>query len=246
MSAVFGCQFMSTLKINEVYGPVQQGEGKSLGREVMFVRTSMCGLHCIFCDTPYTWNWVGTSFAHPQKFEKAKETHEMSVQQVLDKLLQTQTRAVVLSGGEPLIQQKSLLELLWALRAKGYWIEVETAGVIAPTNEFISLVDQINCSPKLSNSGNSVAEREKPFALHKLALCDKTNFKFVVSHEDDALEILNLVRKYNMRDIYLMPEGRSKSEIEQHAVIVKQMCALYGFKATTRLHILQHGNKRGV
>ncbi len=233
------------LKINEIY-PAIQGEGKSLGRKVMFIRTAMCGLHCIFCDTPYTWNWVGTKFAHPQKFDKSKEIHEMSVQQIFEKLSLAQTRAVVLSGGEPLIQQKALIELLQLLKTAGYWIEVETAGVIAPTNEFISLVGQINCSPKLSNSGNSIAEREKPFALHKLSLCNKTNFKFVVSHEDDAIEILDLVRKYNMRDVYLMPEGRSKDEIEQHAVIVKQMCALYGFKATTRLHILQHGNKRGV
>lgn len=236
------------LKINEIYGPVQQGEGKSLGREVMFIRTALCGLHCDFCDTPYTWNWIGTRFKHPHKFSKAVEIKEMLTTRIIGELLlkSTTVKSVVLSGGEPMIQQKTLIELLTQLKSMDYWIEVETAGVIAPTDNFLSLVDQINCSPKLSNSGNSVYEREKPFALKRLSDCSKANFKFVVMQESDVDEILSLVSKYNMREVYLMPEGRSKDEIEKHEVIVRTLCDKHGFNFTTRLHILKHGNMRGV
>ena len=54
-----------------------QGEGKSLGLPSVFVRTSLCNLHCIWCDTDYTWNWKKTRFPHVndtqpgyQKFDK--------------------------------------------------------------------------------------------------------------------------------------------------------------------------------
>lgn len=236
------------LKVNECYGPVRQGEGKSLGLEVMFIRLTDCPLHCIFCDTPYTWNWHGTKFAHPQKFDKASETHHMTCEEVFTKLreLSPTTKAIVLSGGEPLLQQRRLIPLLQCLKLNGYWVEVETAGTIQPTEEFVSLVDQINCSPKLANSGNSEHEREKPLALTMIARSGKANFKFVVFSKDDVTEILALVRKYNLQNIYLMPEGRSTEEIQSHEVIVKELCATHGWTPTTRLHILEHGNARGV
>ena len=37
-----------------------QGEGASLGFPAVFLRLSLCNLHCHWCDTPYTWNWEQT------------------------------------------------------------------------------------------------------------------------------------------------------------------------------------------
>ena len=38
------------LLVNEVYGPTIQGEGKTIGKEVSFLRLSGCNLSCIcFC-----------------------------------------------------------------------------------------------------------------------------------------------------------------------------------------------------
>lgn len=236
------------LKMSEVYGPVSQGEGKNIGKQIMFVRTAICNQHCRFCDTPYTWNWIGTKFEHPQKFDMAKEIHHMTCEQVFAKLvaLSPTTKAIVLSGGEPMIQQKRLIPLLQCLKLNGYLIEVETAGTIEPTDEFLSLVDQVNCSPKLANSGNSVQLRLKPNALTKISQSGKANFKFVVSSEADVEEILALVDLFDFKEVYLMPEGRSRSEIVEHQAIVDRLCNQYGFKPTTRLHILEHGNVRGV
>jgi 7-cyano-7-deazaguanosine (preQ0) biosynthesis protein QueE len=236
--------------INEIYGPILQGEGKSAGKKMMFVRLSGCNLACVWCDTPYTWNWIGTKFAHPDKFNPKKESHPMESDEILEKLqqLSIDTKAIILSGGEPTLQQKNLIPLLKLLKENNYWIEVETNGTNVLSDEFISLVDQINCSPKLSNSGidNPLSKREIPVALEKLALQDKTIFKFVVITEDDLNEILMMIKKYNMKNIYLMPEGRTKEEQLDRQNRVEKICQQRGFNFSPRLHILEFGNKRGV
>lgn len=233
------------LKVNEIFGPTIQGEGKSIGRDVMFVRLAHCNLHCIWCDTPYTWNWLGTSFAHPDKFDKANEVHEMSVQDVLARL-DGHIKALVISGGEPLLQQRQLVELLTELRKQGYWIEIETNGTIEPLDSIMCLVDQINCSPKLSNSGDPLVLRQRDNALMKLSASDKVSFKFVVSYVDDIDEILSYVEKYNMREVYLMPEGRTRDELTRHRDMTQKLCKVHGFKFTERLHIVRFGTRRGV
>ena len=55
------------MKVNEIFGPTIQGEGKSAGMQAMFLRTSLCNLACDWCDTPQTWNWKGTKFKHSEK-----------------------------------------------------------------------------------------------------------------------------------------------------------------------------------
>src|SRR5271170_594917 len=100
------------LKVNEIYGPVQQGEGKSSGLDVLFLRLSGCNLACSWCDTPYTWNWVGTKFVHPEKYDPMKEISFMDTNEVKVELDKLNTKAVVISGGEPMLQQKPLLPLI--------------------------------------------------------------------------------------------------------------------------------------
>jgi len=236
--------------VNEIFGPTIQGEGKSIGKEVMFLRTSGCNLACIWCDTPYTWNWKGTRFQHPEKYERKNEVQTMQNEEIIAKLkeLSPDVRSLVLSGGEPLLQQNKLVGLLTELKQDNYWIEVETNGTVVPTEEFIELVDQINCSPKLSNSGpdNTLQKRENPQALEALAQLDKTNFKFVVTNDEDLKEIFSLVERYKMREVYLMPEGRTKIEQEEKQTKIAEMAKSLGVNFSPRLHILLYGAKRAV
>ena len=236
--------------VNEVYGPVKQGEGKSAGKEVMFLRTSGCNLACVWCDTPYSWNWQGTKFEHPDKFDPKKEMHQMSPDEVLNKLreLSTDIRALVISGGEPMLQQDNLIPLLEKLREDNYWLEVETNGTRAPNDRFIELIDQINCSPKLSNSGldNPVEKRIKEDALQKIASSEKTTFKFVIGSDQDIPEILSLVERFQMKQVYLMPLGKTKEEQELRIKQVEQLCQQYGFKFSPRLHVIDNLNHRGI
>ena len=62
-------------------------------------------------------------------------------------------RHLVITGGEPLMQQDDLVELVTFLKPE-FYVEVETNGTILPNNELTTLVDQWNVSPKTKNSGN--------------------------------------------------------------------------------------------
>jgi len=238
------------LYVNEVYGPVKQGEGKSAGLDVMFIRLGGCNLACVWCDTPYTWNWIGTKFVHPEKFDPRKEVHGMSAEEVFAKLVELSptTKSVVISGGEPLLQQNALVSLVTILRQNGYWVEVETNGTQVPKGGFIALVNQFNCSPKLANSGpdNPLAKREIPLALQTLAGLPITTFKFVITSDEDLREVTALTQKYSMRNVFLMPEGRTKEEQLRNQDGVRKLCQDYGFNFSPRLHVLEFGNKRGV
>lgn len=240
-----GGQQMIKILVNEIFGPTIQGEGKSAGKEVMFLRTSGCNLACIWCDTPYTWNWKGTKFQHPDKYDPKKESHQMSIDEIVGKL---KIKSLVISGGEPLLQQDKITALLERLKSEEFWTECETNGTIEPNDRFFELIDQINCSPKLSNSGpdNPEFKRINPRALLKLAHSPKTTFKFVVATENDLGEINDLVKQYGLKNVYLMPEGRTREEQEARSAEVERYCKENGFNFTPRLHVLKWGTKRGV
>jgi len=226
------------MKVNEIFGPTIQGEGKSVGKEVIFVRLAFCNLKCVWCDTPYTWKF--------SEHNQSTEVTSMVTDEVFNQVLALgNTKAVVISGGEPLLQQKALVELLARFKALSYWVEIETNGTIVPSDEVLRLVDQFNCSPKLSNSGNDASKAVKAVALSKLVAIGST-FKFVYTDSKDGEEICQLVKRFDMKNVYVMPEGRTLVELKAKEETVKTFCALHRFIYGPRLHIELFGTKRGV
>lgn len=238
------------LLVNEIYGPVIQGEGKSAGFNVLFLRLAGCNLACSWCDSPYTWNWKGTKFVHPEKFDKKSETHKMTPEDVstLLKSKSPTVKRVVISGGEPMLQQKELVKLMSLMKPEGYKFEVETNSTVEPTLPFLDLIDQINCSPKLSNSGpdNPSKKREVSGALTSLSTSGKASFKFVVSDDKDVPEILGLIKKYEMKEVYLMPEGRTRDEQLARQDSIEKLARIHGFNFSPRLHVLEWNALRAV
>ena len=55
---------MTTLRINEVFGPTIQGEGPMIGTPTIFVRAGGCDYRCIWCDTAHA---VLTEYRHEWK-----------------------------------------------------------------------------------------------------------------------------------------------------------------------------------
>lgn len=234
-----------------------QGEGKSLGKPTVFIRSSLCNLHCIWCDTDYTWNWKNTPHPHIfdqtpgyQKYDKQAQIVELSTAQIIEEISQYDCKNLVLTGGEPLLQQKAWVALMAQLRSQstGYWFEVETNGTLLPSSEFDALIDQYNVSPKLENSNNSQKIREKPEAYEFFAQSPKAWFKFVVAEQADLNEVLGLVAKYGIpaNKVYLMPEGTSPEQLKSKQMWLVEQCKQHGFYYTDRLHIHIYGSKRGI
>ena len=237
----------------EVFYSVQ-GEGKNLGQPSIFVRTALCNLHCIWCDTDYTWNWKGTRFTHIrdaepdyEKFDIKEVVAELPVEAVAGLVRQYPCKNVVLTGGEPMMQQEGLLALMEAL-GEGFWFEIETNGTLIPEPVFDARIGQYNVSPKLANSNNPQKLREKPKAYRFFAQSPKAVFKFVVAEPQDLEEVMGLIRRYAIdpEKVYLMPEGTSEASLRAKMAWLVEVCKQHGFHFTSRLHILIYGNKRGV
>jgi len=112
-----------------------QGEGPFAGRPSVFVRLAGCNLQCPNCDTDYT--------STRKKMSPAELVHLI---QTTIPLTVFRPPLIVLTGGEPFRQ--NLLPLFTMLDKRGYEVQVETNGTLAPAGGLNHLPVHIVCSPK--------------------------------------------------------------------------------------------------
>jgi len=110
--------------INEIFYSYQ-AEGYWAGTPAVFIRFAGCNMRCEFCDTEFL---TGI---------------DMSVSEILANIGDYPSKFVVLTGGEPLMQDTT--ELVSALKQGGYYVAVETNGTYPARHE---LFDWITISPK--------------------------------------------------------------------------------------------------
>ena len=214
------------MKISEIFESIQ-GEGINAGKDSIFIRTALCNLKCSWCDTKYTWDW--------ENFDYDTEVHELPIDKIIQKLENFTANNIVITGGEPLMQQEELISLLSSLPKK-FFIEIETNGTILPFDKLVSLIDQWNVSPKTSNSNNLLEQCEIANCYNFFKSNQKTFFKFVVETESDILEITELVKKYNIdkSKIFLMPQAFEKDDLISKESLIKSLCAKNGFRYSQR------------
>jgi organic radical activating enzyme len=234
-----------------------QGEGPSAGSPAVFIRASRCNLHCVWCDTDHTWNFEGTPWPHEKdsvpgyaKHRKSEATIELDPAQAARLILNFQCSRVVITGGEPLLQEAGFLEMIRHIRAERpeCVFEVETNATRIPSPEFAAAVDQFNVSPKLANAGMPEALRLVGDALTFFANSPNAWFKFVVASPADLIEIQSLQARFAIPQdrILLMPEGRNAAELERTAPWLADLCRDHGYRFCDRLHIRLWGDRRGV
>ncbi len=114
--------------VSEVFGPTIQGEGMHIGERAWFIRTAGCDSRCPWCDT---------KFALGEGAELPEET-------VVSQLDLARCRNVVLTGGNPVMQD--LTHLVGLLKAQGARVSVETQGTLFA--DWLRRVDTIAVSPK--------------------------------------------------------------------------------------------------
>lgn len=235
----------------EIFHSVQ-GEGVSTGAPRVFIRLSGCNLHCKWCDTAYTWNWEGTPFQHEkdEKFDLSAQTISLSVSEIADRVAAFQPVGIVITGGEPLLQQGRLPEIIAAIKAAAgpVWVEIETNGSIKPGAELARLVNQFNVSPKLFHSGNDTDLALKPESLTVFASLPSTWFKFVIGEPEDIAEVDQLVRhlKVGADRVMLMPLGTDTPTLRQRSAWLTDECLKRGYRFSDRLHIHLFGDTRGT
>ncbi len=118
----------STLyKVNEIFYSYQ-AEGRWAGQAAVFIRLAGCNLRCDFCDTEFL---TGI---------------DMDVREIMANVHDHEAKFVVITGGEPLMQDT--LELVQKLKDENYYVALETNGSYEPGHE---LFDWITVSPKNKN-----------------------------------------------------------------------------------------------
>jgi len=150
-----------------------QGEGLDVGVEAVFIRFAHCNRTCVWCDTDFETNFT-----------------PMSINQIVDIVLGFDTRYIVLTGGEPLIQKVSSLRLLCdKLVTAGRIVTVETNGTIIPDPSLF--LGGIAVSPKLRSSGN---EKYDPEVLFEILDRDTpVQIKFVIASRQDMFEAVEIL-----------------------------------------------------
>jgi organic radical activating enzyme len=225
------------MKISEIFKSIQ-GEGTNAGKPSIFLRTAECNLKCTWCDTKYTWDW--------KNFDYSKEVKEISIKEVRERIEQFNLRHLVITGGEPLMQQDDLAELLVLLKPE-FYIEIETNGTILPNNSLLTLVDQWNVSPKTKNSGNPLELCEDNECYAFFSKQKNCYFKYVVEKEDDLMEIDHLMKKHKLEKnrVLLMTQATTKEELLERESNVFLMSKENDLGFSSRLHVTKWGNQRG-
>ena len=226
------------MKIAELFHSIQ-GEGKLMGVPSVFVRASGCNLRCGWCDTPYaSWN---------------PEGDELSVDEIVARASEFNCRHVVVTGGEPMIMA-DIVELCDALKSRDFHLTLETAATVFKAVK----LDLASLSPKLANStpidSHFADAHEKqrlnlPVIQEFIDSSPEFQLKFVVSEAGDMDEIhsiLEKLKRWQPRDVLLMPEGIDAAALESRADWIAGICMQNGFRFCPRLHIALYGNRRGT
>lgn len=204
-----------------------QGEGPRIGTPAVFLRLAGCNLHCQWCDTKHSW----------------LSGQELPPATLVDRILALACPSLVITGGEPLLQQEELDSLL-NLLPPDMFIEIETNGTILPSPLQLQRVNQWNISPKLPHAGNSRLSTLLPHTLARFAALPHAWFKFVVQGEQDwpAIEALQLP----LHRIILMPCAADRATLNRLRPAIADMCLRHRVRLGDRLHVQLWDTRSGV
>jgi hypothetical protein len=82
--------------------------------------------------------------------------------------------------------------------------------------------------------------------LRSLARLPSSTFKFVCRELADLDEVAELSDTFGITSVWIMPEGQSREEVDDHMQKLVSAVIDRGWNTTTRLHTLVWGQKRGV
>jgi 7-carboxy-7-deazaguanine synthase len=213
------------------------------------------------CDSTSQWLWRGVDKDFQYLIDQWKE--QGIYQDILDGVIH-----LIWTGGEPTIKghQVSIVnfhkywselekdniqtkvELYDGLTGKiwtyykpiNVFNEIETNGTIYIEDDLFYQLDQINCSPKLTNSGMAEKQRIVPAAIKRIMEHGNYQFKFVISTEDDVKELFrDFVEPFNipLKNVICMPGLDDQADFHERTQFCLEMGKKYKFTALTRLHI---------
>lgn len=211
------------------------------------------------CDSTSQWLWRGENKDFQYLINQWKE------QGIYDDI-RSGLIHIIWTGGEPTIKghQEAIVnfhkywllqvdpsttlpgkEYAWRLPENDLIVrhnynEIETNGTVVIEDDLFKILDQINCSPKLSNSGMTAKQRIVPEAIERIKQHTNYQFKFVISTEDDIKEMFHdFVEPFNipLKNVVCMPGLDSQTDFHERTQFVMEMAKKYKFRGMSRMHI---------
>jgi 7-carboxy-7-deazaguanine synthase len=220
------------LSVCEIFGSIQ-GEGRFAGRSAAFVRFAGCTLRCEWCDSAFARDALSAG----------GEVEWLDVAEIARRVRAAAPRArhIVVTGGEPLLQQTGIAELITLLPAETS-VEIETNGTIAPALDGVLW----SVSPKLPSSGNARDDAIRIGVLAEFVNRDSA-FKFVVSDEKDWEAMVDLVVAVATPPgrVWVMPQARDAASLRAAALDLMPRIISAGYNFSPRLQLWLWGNERG-
>ena len=185
-------------RVAEIFESVQ-GEGLYLGERQVFVRLFGCNLKCSFCDTPV-------------KFYTEYEPHDLLA--ALIKYRGTY-HSVSFTGGEPLVQDYFLKEVMVLTHRAGFRNYLETNGTLPQAlKSLIEDVDVVAMDFKLPSSTGLMPFWQSHREFLRISCAKEVFLKAVISNsttEEDIKEALRIIMEID-RSVILVLQPDSNDE----------------------------------
>ncbi|KUK53675.1 MAG: 7-carboxy-7-deazaguanine synthase [Desulfotomaculum sp. 46_296] len=184
--------------VSEIFSSVQ-GEGPLVGCRQIFLRFAGCNLDCAYCDTP------GEMRPTHCRCENALDGKDLAfyknplnagqVVSAVERLKPSIHHSISLTGGEPLLQNEFLLEILPLIKGTRLGVYLETNGTLTEQLEsIIGMVDFIAMDIKLPGVSGLPPMWEEHKRFLAAAVQKKVFVKVVVGGKTREEEFIQAVQ----------------------------------------------------
>ncbi len=224
--------------VNEIFYSIS-GEGGSAGRPAVFIRLAGCNFieekhPCYYCDTVYAGrNNAGKKMTIEEVFRTIKTSWEP--------VFGIYRPLIIITGGEPLLNEKDVINLVSVFSVAGHDIEIETNGSYQLSNMLTSLPVNWSLDIKTPSSGNSNMNVYEN--LDKLGINDQV--KFVCGNIKDLEFAEDIILKYpTSANLFIQPSYGVTDMVELINFIKMRLPMT---RLSTQIHKLYFGKEaRGV
>ena len=162
------------LEVTEIFKSIQ-GESTHMGLPCVFVRLTGCNLRCVWCDTAYA-------------FQGGKK---LSIDEILEEIKSHNIDLIEITGGEPLMQEESILLMETLLKEK-FRVMLETGGSLSIKDVPTKVIKVID----LKCPGSGEEDKNHWNNLNYLASTDE--IKFVIADRADYEWSRATLHKYEL------------------------------------------------
>jgi len=211
------------------------------------------------CDSYASWD---PRFKHLSPMRSIDYIVDM-IQELLPNGTFSLDKHLIITGGEPLLGwQRSYVDLFEEIKRRDMdltHVTFETNGTQPLHNDLKEYIENnwiditFSVSSKLPSSGEKWEDAIKPDILGEyMYYSNLTYFKWVVSSEEDVVDINKAIMYYNSvintnnTPIYIMPAGGTTKVYDNNEKWVADMCMKNGWRYTPRLQVQLWKNAWGT